>query len=413
MSHRHHNPETRPEPNWALDHAPTFRAWATSCGAPVVVVAILDTGVDLGHPDLVGLPASAWEHIESEELTAHASAGVYRHGLAHRDLKAANILVARPDPDARAMLAKWVQPAPRRWPAPNATVEATEDVIQNQNRFDGSHGRTGENSRATTPLVRRAWAATRAQHCVLDARTLSAAHTPSIVAPILVRHCTRMLGEEGANEIATREFVRRAFGRAPNRIQVEVPSCKDTIDDLADTHHLGFVRRDVAVRMSAQANEDRWQEISDGALANLHATGSVRCDAHPGKAGLRLSSLLSRSPSRPPRSPGRHRHWVPMLRPSRHRVDRREAAVAHTVERHRFRHAHAQKGTLRPRTSWHCIPELPQANVVECVARPVAVARSSGVRRKRSSIVSSSERAQAGGFLGVSPVAGRQMREIH
>ncbi len=39
---------------WGLDAAGVRSAWALTRGRPEIVVAVIDTGVDLGHPDLVG-----------------------------------------------------------------------------------------------------------------------------------------------------------------------------------------------------------------------------------------------------------------------------------------------------------------------------------------------------------------------
>ncbi|GAA3157553.1 type VII secretion-associated serine protease mycosin [Planomonospora alba] len=69
--------ETRPDRQWALDAVDAPRAWRTTRGEGVTV-AVLDTGVDAGHPDLAGAV------VEGPDLTGTGRKEPFwgRHGTA-------------------------------------------------------------------------------------------------------------------------------------------------------------------------------------------------------------------------------------------------------------------------------------------------------------------------------------------
>ena len=55
--------------SWALEAISAPQAWFLSCGCDTVVIAVLDTGADLDHPDLAGKILTGMAKRINRELT--------------------------------------------------------------------------------------------------------------------------------------------------------------------------------------------------------------------------------------------------------------------------------------------------------------------------------------------------------
>jgi thermitase len=74
--------------SWALSRVGAPAAWALTTGAPEIVVAVVDSGIDAGHPDLAGALVPGWDAVDEDD-DAHDELG---HGTA-----VAGVIAARSD----------------------------------------------------------------------------------------------------------------------------------------------------------------------------------------------------------------------------------------------------------------------------------------------------------------------------
>lgn len=76
---------------WGLHRIEAERAWGAAASGDGVVVAVIDTGVDFGHPDLVGKSAGALNAIQRKESSCESAPGDNNgHGTQVAGIIAAN-----------------------------------------------------------------------------------------------------------------------------------------------------------------------------------------------------------------------------------------------------------------------------------------------------------------------------------